>query len=210
MRNRFWRTFAACALLLVATSATADTIIDENNGYNGSSISTVGATLSDFYAQSFIANVTNIRRFGVVVGESSPEGQIRLSITTANALGLPNVDTPLYTGPLIDPTPTMTWFYETGLNVPVVPGKRYFILIDGYQNAGATGNSRIGRSNNMPIPDEPMIYTNDHGTSWGSVSDAIAIYVEGDKPVPVPTLSTLMLGLVAAALAAAGVLRRRH
>jgi len=196
--------------LLMAMGPVSAQTVDENTAWNGGTISTVGSTQSDFYAQSFIAGVQEIRRFGVVVGESSPEGEVRLAIAEDDSTGRPNVAAPLYTGAMINPTPTSAWFYETDVRIRVTPGKKYYILIDGYQNPGATGNARVGRSNTYTSSGERMIYTNDHGTTWGLVADPIAIYVEGFAAIDVvPTLSSWMLGLLAAALAVAGALRLR-
>lgn len=209
MRIGFWKAIAACVPLLVAMGPAHAQRVDVDNGWNGSYISTVGAAKSDFYAQAFVPSVLKITKFGVVAGESSPEGEIRLAITEDDGTGHPNLASPLYTGPLINPTTTMTWFYESGVSIPVVPGRTYYVLIDGYDNPGATGNSRIGSSSVYPVPGQSMLYTNDNGLSWGRVG-AIAIYVEGVGGAgAVPTLSAGMLGLLAAALAVAGTLKLR-
>ncbi len=208
MRTGFWKTLAACVPLLLAMGPAHAQRVDEDNGWNGNYISTVGADKSDFYAQAFIADVLKITKFGVVAGENSPQGEIRLAITEDDGTGHPNVAAPLYTGPLIDPTPTMAWFYETGVSIPVVPGRVYYVLIDGYQNPGATGTSRIGTSSVYPSSGAHMIYSNNGGSTWEGVGSPIAIYVEGVGGAgAVPTLSGWMLGLLAAALGAAGVWR---
>jgi len=178
----------SAVLSCIAFTANAQIVVDENTAWNGSYISTVGALKSDFYAQSFYANIPFITKIGVVIGESSPQGEVLLAIVPANSLGKPDLNNVIYQGSLINPTPTLTWYYENlkNISVEVTVGKKYFVLIDGYNNAGATGNSRVGSSSSYTDTGENMIYTNDYGTSWGQVGNAIAVYVEGSAtPVPV-------------------------
>ena len=92
--------------------------------------------------------------------DRTASNRIRLAIAADNGSGVPDFNAPLYVGPLIDPTTTATWYYETGLNIPVVPGQKYYVLLDGYANAGATGNAGIGLSDTQPIPGEVMIWSN--------------------------------------------------
>ena len=187
-------------LLVVPTGVALAEEVDVSTTWNGSFIDTVGATLSDYYAQSFITKSTVITKFGVVIGETAPEGQVLLALAADNGSGRPNLAAPLYQGTLINPTPTFSWYYEEGLNIPVTPGNRYWVVIDGYNNAGATGNSGVGSSSTYTSSGENMLYSNDHGTSWGQVGNAIALYVAG-KSAPVPALSAWMLGLLAALVA---------
>ena len=124
------------ALFVVFSSfvftANAQIVVDENTSWNGSSISTVGATQSDFYAQSFYANEPFITKIGAIIAENTPEGQVLLALVPANSLGKPDLTNILYQGSLINPTPTLTWYYENlkNINVEVTVGKKYFILID--------------------------------------------------------------------------------
>lgn len=177
-------------------SLPSGTIVNTNNGWNNTIISTIGAGGgSDYYAQSFIANVANITSFGVVIQELSAEGQISLAIAADNG-GVPNYAAPLYAGTLKNPTTTPTWYYETGLNIPVTVGQKYYVLLDGYNNAGATGISGIGRSSVQPISGEGLIWSNNGGVgTWSAdATYTIAIYVEGTPaPVPVPYWAIALL-----------------
>jgi len=166
-------------------TANAQIVVDENTPWDGHSyISTVGAAKSDFYAQSFFANEPYLTKIGVVIGESSPEGEVLLAIVPANSLGKPDLTNVLYQGSLINPTPTLTWYYEN-MHIRVNVGQKYFLLIDGYGNAGATGNSRIGSSSRFTDTGESMFYTNDNGSTWGQTG-ALAVFIEGTTtPVPV-------------------------
>lgn len=183
--TRLAKAVVSVALALSPAAAAAATVVDQDLAWNSFYISTVGATQSDFYAQSFVPDVTSITRFGVVLGENTPEGQVLLAICRDNGAGRPDLAAPLYQGALLNPTPTMAWFYEEGLSVPVTPGLKYWIVIDGYNNAGATGNSKVGTSAGHTNTGENMIYTNDAGTTWGQVPFAIALHVEGTAPAPI-------------------------
>ncbi|HNW50927.1 MAG TPA: hypothetical protein PKH79_07590, partial [Prolixibacteraceae bacterium] len=89
---------------------------------------------------------------------------------------------------------TYTWYYEN-MHIRVNVGQKYFLLIDGYDNAGATGNSRIGLSSKATDTNEPVIYSNNNGSFWDSGSYSskyLAIYVEGTTtPVPVSIWSII-------------------
>jgi hypothetical protein len=159
-----------------------------NNGWNGEYISSIGASGSDYYAQSFIATMTSITKFGVVIRQGSAVGEVRLAIVSDNA-GTPNYASPLYMGTLKTPTSTGAWYYETGLSIAVVPGQKYYVLIDGYDIPTTTGWSWIGISSNAPIPGEGIVWSNSGGVgAWqGYSSYPLAIFVEGvPAPVPVP------------------------
>ncbi len=167
-----------CFSSLLLSQNPVDSIVDENNGFNGYLVCPVGATQSDFYAQSFIANVDTIMRFGVIINQKSPEGQVILSIA-ADTSGKPNVTNPLYQGELIDPTTDTVWFYEEVIKIPVTLGQKYYVLIDGINNAGATGSAQIGLSDTYTDSYEYMIYSNNGGSSWTNYGGILAIYVEG-------------------------------
>ncbi len=183
MKRNFYFTImmVLCFSTFLHAQNTIDTIVDENNGFNGDYISTIGIPLSNFYAQSFIANVTKIMKFGVVIKEMTPEGELILSIAADNGSGVPDYNAPIYQGTLKNPSTTGDWFYEEGLNIPVNGGQKYWVLIDGYNNAGASGTSKIGYSNNLTDSKEYMIYSNNAGVGdWSSLSGyPLAIYVEG-------------------------------
>lgn len=183
MKKLIFNTFFLTVLILFSTNLVNAQIVEESTSWNGNSISTVGALQSDFYAQSFRANhLTRITKFGVLIAETFPQGEVILAIAADNGSGKPNVTVPLYQGALINPGPALVWFYEEGISVPVTMGQKYWILIDGYNNAGATGQSRVGSSSTHTATGENMIYTNDHGTTWGQVGNAIAVYIEGTAP----------------------------
>jgi len=172
----------------------AQIVVDENSAWNKDSIYPVGALKSDFYAQSFFANEPYLTKIGAVIREHNPEGQVLLSIVPANSSGYPDLTKVLYQGSLINPNTTYTWYYEN-MHIRVNVGQKYFLLIDGYDNAGATGNSRIGLSSKSTDTNEPVIYTNNNGSFWDSGSYSskyLAIYVEGTTtPVPVSIWSII-------------------
>jgi hypothetical protein len=110
------------------TEGAGGSLIVENNGWNTNVVSFIGATGSDFYAQSFIANVNAITKFGVVIQEIESQGQVILSTVADNGSGAPDVSAPLYQGTLRDPSTTGAWFYETGISVPLTVGQKYWVF----------------------------------------------------------------------------------
>jgi len=165
-------------------TANAQFVVDENTAYNNSFISSVGAAETDFYAQSFYANEPYLTKIGVVIGENTPEGEVLLAIVPANSNGNPDLTNVLYQGQLINPTTTPTWYYEN-MHIRVNVGQKYFLLIDGYNNAGATGRSDIGASDSYTDTGEGMAFTNYNVINWGHTGP-IAVYIEGTTtPVPV-------------------------
>lgn len=118
--------------------------------------------------------------------EIEAEGEVSLAIAANNGSGAPNVSVPLYQSKLLNPSTSGGWFYETGINVPVTIGTKYWVLINGYNNAGASGRSSVGISSKKTDTGEGMIYSNSGGIgSWNSIaSTPLAIFVDG-------TLTTL-------------------
>lgn len=187
-RNKFFSVgmivFSMLLLVSCSTGGGDFNVVDQNNGWNNTYIAPIGEIGSDFYAQSFIPNVKEITKFGVVIQQSMSQGEVRLAIAADNGSGYPNVNAPLYSGALKVPSTTGAWFYEENIGVPVTPGQKYWVLIDGYNNTGATGNSRIGVSSNLPNTGEGIFFSNDAGASWGtSIGFPLAIYVEGKTTI---------------------------
>lgn len=181
-----------------------------DNGWNGFYISSIGASGSDYYAQSFIATVSSITKFGVVIRQGSAVGQLKIAIAADNG-GVPNYASPLYEGALITPTATGAWYYETGLSIPVTKGQKYYVLIDGYDIAGTSGWDWIGISSTCPIPGEGIIWSNFGGVgAWQTMSGyPLAIYVEGPAAVPVP-LWTIVLAFLVIGTTTFIAVRRKH
>jgi hypothetical protein len=153
-------------------------VVDESTPQT-SIVGTVGALASDFYAQSFVADVHRITQLGVYLYEYAAEGQVRLAIAPDLA-GDPNASSPIWESPLIDPSASPGWIYLDGLAIDVTPGTLYYLMVDGYQNAGATGAARMGTSlGNPPDTGDPFVYSNDGGISWNPYSSPLAIHVQG-------------------------------
>ena len=125
--------------------------------------------------------LSTITKFGVVIQQDESKGEVLLAIVGADSSGNPDVSAPLYEGTLIAPTTTATWYYEESINVPVTIGTKYWVLIDGYDNTGATGASYIGLSDNYTDTGENFIYSNNGGSTWDTYICPLAIYVEGLK-----------------------------
>jgi hypothetical protein len=209
MMSRFFKTLLLSVLLLsTVCSVNAQSTVTIDNGWDGSSmISSIGATGSDYYAQSFIANMSVITRFGVVIQQTYPKGEIYLAIAADDGSGKPNYSAPLYQGTLKYPTTTSAWYYEEGLHISVTPGQKYYVLLNGYNIPGTTGQSAIGYSNTQPIPGEGIIFSNDGGGTWEKSYSMypLAIYVEGLAAASIPTLNEwgmilFMISLILASL----------
>lgn len=168
-------------------------IVDESTPQTGTVFS-IGEGGSDFYGQSFIADISPITRFGVWLQEGSPEGQVRLAIAPDDGSGNPDEDAVLYEGALVDPSPNGRWFYEDAI-VNVNIGMKYWVLIDGYDNPGASGWSYAGTSSSYTDTGENFKYSNDGGSSWRAWSSPLAIYVEGGgAPISVPLVEDFETG----------------
>jgi hypothetical protein len=199
---------AGTQVFLPPVSIPSGTIVNVNNGWNNGIVTSVGDDGTDYYAQSFIASVATITRIGIVISELSAEGQVRFGIAADNG-GVPNYAAPLYMGSLTNPTTTAQWYYEGGLNVAVTIGQKYYLLIDGYDNAGATGSAGIGISSTKPNTGENFVYSNDEGGSWTTYSDPLAIYVEGSStPVPVPIWAIVLAFVVIGGTSFIGIRRK--
>jgi hypothetical protein len=170
-----------------------------NNGWNGHYIGTIGAYYgaTDFYAQSFTATMTSITKFGVVILQDYPVGELRLGITTDNG-GVPDYASPLYLGTAKIPDNTGKWYFETGVDIPVIPGEKYYVLLDAVNVPGATGYDLIGLSSNCPIDGKGIIFSNNDGVNWITYPEyPLAIYVEGvPAPVPVPYWAIILVFVV--------------
>ncbi|HKM94253.1 MAG TPA: hypothetical protein VJY41_11425 [Prolixibacteraceae bacterium] len=154
-----------------------------DNGWNNDYVGNIGQDGSTFYAQSFIATTSTITKFGVLIQEDGAEGQVILAIVAEDGSGKPNTAAPLYEGTLINPTTTAAWYFESDINIPVTIGQKYYVLIDGYNNAGATGISKIGTSNTQTNSGESFLYSNDPVGYWNEFGYYLAIYVEGGTAV---------------------------
>lgn len=164
---------------LVATITGPATSAAINTGWNNTYITAIGKDGSDYYAQAFIANTTAITKFGVVIQERTPQGELRLAIAADNG-GVPNYAAPLYQGALIDPTNIGAWYYESGINVPLTIGQKYYILYDGYDIPGTTGWDGIGVASFSAITGQGIQWSNSGGVGpWNTMAYPLAIYVEG-------------------------------
>jgi len=188
----------------------AQSVIDENTAWNGDSIYSIGIPFSNYYAQSFFANEPYITKIGVAIREQVPEGQVLLSVVSANSSGYPDLTNVLYEGSLINPNTTFTWYYEN-MHIRVNVGQKYFLLIDGYNNPGASGKAQIGLSNEMTDTHESVIFSNNAGSSWECgyyCGKYIAVYVEGAM-APVPVLIWSVVAAFAALIGTSFFVVRR-
>ncbi len=165
---------------LIAGITVAGVSVAVDNGWDGIKfVSSIGTDGTDYYGQSFIATASAITKFGVPIRQLSAAGEISLAIAADNG-GVPNYAAPLYHGTLKTPTPTFAWYYDSGINVSVTIGQKYYVLLDGYNPPGATGYSGIGVSDTQPIPGEGITFSNNGGGAWVKwTTYPLAIYIEG-------------------------------
>jgi len=158
-------------------------VFDEFTAQTGT-IGTVGETGSNFYSQSFFANVSVISEVGVWLQESGVEGEVRIAIAPDNGSGNPDVNSVLWESALLNPSPVGQWFIINGLTIPVTFSAKYWVLIDG-MNVGATGNSIAGTATDNTDTGENFKYSNDGGVTWTTWSAPLAIIVNSTCPVPI-------------------------
>ncbi|MFH1319535.1 MAG: GEVED domain-containing protein [Bacteroidota bacterium] len=158
------------------------TIIDEYTQQTGT-VGTVGEGGSNFYGQSFFADVGIITEVGVWLEEASPEGEVRIALTPDDGSGNPDENVVLWQSALIDPAPVGSWFNMDGLSIPVTIGTKYWVLFDGV-NTGATGQSRAGTSTDYTDTGEDFKYSNDNGVTWSTWSGPLAVLVNSSCPAP--------------------------
>lgn len=156
-------------------------LVDENTPqdtlYTG-----VGADGADYLAQSFLANLTSVNQIGIWLQRATPEGEVNLMLTRDNGANRPDLSAVLYSSNLIVPDSVGAWHFETGFNAVVMPGQRYWIVVDGHNNLTTTGESCIGISNTFTDTNEPMLRSTNGGAQWGQVAGMpMAINVEGDS-----------------------------
>ncbi len=143
---------------------------------------------SDFYGQSFIADIDTITMAGVWLEEIVAEGEVIIAIAPDDGLGNPDETAVLWQSALINPEPVGRWFVLSGLSIPVTVGTKYWVLLDG-MNPGATGTARAGKSNvagDTTDTGENLKYSNDGGVSWTLYgSGRLSVFVGGSC---IPTL----------------------
>lgn len=154
----------------------------------------VGATGSNYAAQSFYADVTVINKIGAWLKMDVPNSKVTLKLVAATPTGEPDVSTFLYETPLIVPDPNGLFYNYGGFTVPVIPGNKYFLVVDGYQNFTATGRAGVGLSTTYTDSNEDMVFSTDAGLSWDTLNTGLpmgpmCIYIEGDTCSANPTLS---------------------
>jgi hypothetical protein len=140
-------------------------------------VGNIGNSSSDFYSMSFVGNGSDASRVGVWLEEGNSEGEVRVAICPDDGGGRADALNPLWESSLIDPGSTGQWFYRDIPGVTLTDGKRYHVVIDGYQNGG-TGYSNVGLSTETTSTNENFYYSNDGGGSWTEYSSPFALELE--------------------------------
>lgn len=138
----------------------------------------VGPDANRFAAQSFFAEANTLRAFGVWLKEGTANGAVVLSICKTGESTLPDENACLYTSALIDPDTSGKWYYVTGINVGLTVGTRYWVVIDGDANEGATGKTMTGAGPYYTNTGQGHAYRAKGTTVWWTSNSPLAVYVE--------------------------------
>ncbi|MEY3443849.1 MAG: hypothetical protein RLZZ519_2130 [Bacteroidota bacterium] len=142
----------------------------------------VGEDSSDFAAQSFFANVSRVRKFGVWLKAESGTGAVKIALVKDNGTGCPDLNFVLEESTVQLPDTGGGWIWDSTFSAVLVPGTKYWVVVDGYNNLQGTGYSAVGTSAAFTDTGEAFAVSNDGGTTWGVVGTrAMAIHVEGDN-----------------------------
>lgn len=187
-----------CFLFSLGIPTLKSQVIDEDNGRISEYIG-VGQDSLDFIAQSFFANVDVIRKLGVWLREVIPGGEVRISLAPTDSVGLPDVNNLIYSSVLIDPGPLGGDVVDSTMQIPVVQGDKYWVVVNGFNNSGSSGYSSTGVSNVPTDTGENLFFSSNGGVTWGNlISNPMTIFVEGGfclyPAQTVPGDTTLCLG----------------
>lgn len=167
-------------LLLPATNSHAQ-VIDESNPMT-STWTGVGADSADYAAQSFVANISRVRKIGVWLQKDSANSEVRIALMKDNGFNRPDLNFVLYESTLITPSTNGGWVYDSSFSNVLTVGEKYWLVVDGYNNFTATGYVRIGTSNVFTDTGDPLRYSTDAGNSWASLPGIpMTIFIEGDN-----------------------------
>lgn len=151
-----------------------------------SKMGSVGSDGSGYFAQSFTADKGKITTLGVWLDEYNSEGQVRLALAPGDGNGNPDETTILWNSALINTDTLGQWYKINTGGVNVTKGQTYYLLIDGYQNDGATGSAYAGLSDTYTDTGENFIYSNDGGSSWTSANSPMAVTIRYRYQLPLP------------------------
>ena len=187
---------ATVAALLLVGVASAEVIDIGPFGVNAYDIG--GEEGSDIYAQAFIAPAENVFVLGgmYLAGGGLEPPPIRLDLWGTDVDGDPDENNILLAGEIHQQTfPELTMITVEG-NVPLVPGERYFMVLNAMM--GQQGQNSYASSWSEPVDVYPggwATWSNDMAASWSNPSGGewrwdFAFYVE---TVPEPATLTLVV-----------------
>jgi hypothetical protein len=199
---------AVIALSVLAGSAlvaNADTIID--NGQFGGNIGSVGGEFgSDVYGQSFIAPADNvIAQFGMwLVGGDGGAPLVSIDLWADDGSNHPDESNVLIPGTQHQGVLGALTRVDTFSNFALVPGQRYWIVINGLHDQTSQGSYSSTWDNGIDsVPSGNMDWSNDLGATWsgGIPNGDWGVYA---RFVPAPGATGLL------ALGGLAALRRRR
>lgn len=155
-------------------------VIDESTSQDSFFVG-VGTLNNDYVAQSFLANITQVDSIGVWLRRDSGNARVRLLLTGDNGVNRPDLGTILYSSNPISPVDSGSWHYESGFTTILEPGRKYWVVVDGFNELGATGFAAIGTSNAFTDSGDPLFFSSDGGIFWTPANNLpMAVLVAGD------------------------------
>jgi gliding motility-associated-like protein len=183
--NRVRCTGLVCLLLIALTlkpqtglqAQTIDESTPKDTSWTG-----VGADSTDFVAQSFFANISRVRKFGVWLKPAAGTGEVKLALMRDNGTGSPDMNFILEESVVQMPDSNGGWVWDSTFSAVLVTGTKYWVVVDGYNNLQGTGYSTVGTSGTFTDTGEALFRSLDGGATWAAFgTQPLAVHVEGDN-----------------------------
>lgn len=171
----------ACMMLFSGALGLRAQVMDEFTPQDSTWVG-VGADSADFAAQSFLANVSRVRKFGVWLQGNTGTSEVRIALMKDNGFSQPDLNFILEESVLQMPDTAGGWVWDSTFSAVLAPGAKYWVVVDGYNNLQGTGYATVGLSNSYTDTGEAMFYSLNGGAAWTMLGGgAMAIHVEGDN-----------------------------
>ncbi len=183
MHGFFYKSFI-CGLLILPMLAmiplqaqVVDEFTPQDTFWTG-----VGEDSTDFAAQSFFANVSRVRKFGVWLKAESGTGAVKIALVKDNGTGSPDLNFILEESTVQLPDSGGGWVWDSTFSAVMSVGAKYWVVVDGYNNLQGTGYSAIGSAATFTDTGEAFFISENGGATWATNGTrAMAIQVEGDN-----------------------------
>lgn len=171
----FW---LLCAFLLFVPQLQAQ-VIDEQTPQDSILIG-VGEDSLDFVAQSFFSDLWQAKAIGVWLRADSGTAEVKLALV-GDSGGEPDLNQVYYESSLIAPSDTGAWVIDSSFVNFIVPGGKFWVVVDGHNNLVTEGYAGVGTSNQFTDSNDPAYISADGGLTWTPQTGVpLAVYVAGD------------------------------